>query len=256
MRRVFFSVLAALLMVATASCDRKSSVAPMASKPTGASLLAYTYSVTVRLDADAIGKQLTALRDACSSGTMGDCNLMAVTQKDAFANITVRIAPEGVQRMITLASHGGALVENEVRAEDLSVDVAKTQRDSETLEQYARRLEDVSARRDLPAADLIALGHEQAEVAVKRQALADTTASQRRRLDTNLLSIDLVDASRASRGGEASGSWRAILDRSVEGLFDAAGFLAYGLPFLVLTFPLALLWRWCWRKATRRKAER
>jgi hypothetical protein len=33
------------------------------------------------------------------------------------------------------------------------------------------------------------------------------------------------------------------------------GLLGYGVPFLVLAFPLALFWRWGWRKATRKKVE-
>lgn len=255
MRRICLSLVATLLALATASCDRKPSVAPIGSRTTSDTMLAYTYSVSVRLDASLIGARVAALREACAAGKMGSCNLMAVTQKASDANITVRIAPEGVQRMIALAAQDGRLIENQVQAEDISLAVAKTQRDSDELEQYAHRLNELAARKDLPVADLIKLGHEQAEVTVKRQALADTAAGQKRRLDTNMLSIALGDSSRSAHRSDVAGSWDEIMDRSVEGIFDAVGFLGYGLPFLLIAFPMALFWRWGWRKATRRKTS-
>ncbi len=43
---------------------------------------------------------------------------------------------------------------------------------------------------------------------------------------------------------EATGSF-------VDGMVQAIELVAFGVPLLVIAFPVALFWRWAWRKATR-----
>jgi hypothetical protein len=40
-------------------------------------------------------------------------------------------------------------------------------------------------------------------------------------------------------------------DGLVNGVGQVLELSGQGLPFLILAFPLALLWRWTWRRATR-----
>lgn len=246
-----------LLALCAAGCASKDAKAPSVAgaKATGGAMLAYTHTVSVRMSANAIDARVTAVRDACTSGKFGACNLIDVRQREGSGHLEVRIVPEGVQGMIDLAAQGGRVTEHETQAEDIGPAVEQTQRDRAQLEQYTHRLDELAARKDLPASDLIALAHEQAEVAVKRQALDDTAAGQQRRLDTNLLTLGFSDSSRASYRGDAMETWDSIVDRTIEGFFDAVGLLGYGVSFLVIAFPLALFWRWGWRKATRKRVE-
>lgn len=245
-----------LLVLGAAGCSKEAKAPRVAgSKASGGAMLAYTHSVSIRMSAEAIGARVSAVRDACTGGKFGACNLIDVRQRDGMGHLEVRIVPEGVQGMIDLAAQGGRVTEHETQAEDIGPAVEQTQRDRAQLEQYTHRLDELAARKDLPASDLIALAHEQAEVAVKRQALDDTAAGQQRRLDTNLLTLGFSDSSRASYGGDAMETWDSIVDRTIEGFFDAVGLLGYGVPFLVIAFPLALFWRWGWRKATRKRVE-
>ena len=42
-------------------------------------------------------------------------------------------------------------------------------------------------------------------------------------------------------------------EHGATGVTEALAMVGYGLPFLVIAFPLALLWRALWRWATRRR---
>jgi len=256
MQKTWMWLAVLLLVLSAAGCSKEAKAPRVAgAKASGGAMLAYTHSVSIRMNADAIGARVSAVRDACTGGKFGACNLIDVRQRDGMGHLEVRIVPEGVQGMIDLAAQGGRVTEHETQAEDIGPAVEQTQRDRAQLEQYTHRLDELAARKDLPASDLIALAHEQAEVAVKRQALDDTAAGQQRRLDTNLLTLGFSDSSRASYGGDAMETWDSIVDRTIEGFFDAVGLLGYGVPFLVIAFPLALFWRWGWRKATRKRVE-
>ncbi len=86
-----------------------------------------------------------------------------------------------------------------------------------------------------------------------RDDLLGVAAGQQRRLDTNRLSIDFIDPGRHTGRSFSIGHWS---DRFREGVDDALSVLAYGIPFLLLAFPLTLGWRWLWRRVTRRSGGR
>jgi hypothetical protein len=242
------------LAIALSGCSKKQVNAPApfpGDKSSNGAMLAYEHTLDIDLDREAIAPRIQAVRAACVGSSFGPCNVLALKESDASGSITVRVGPDGVARLTTLASEGGKIASRQTRAEDIGRAVHDTQRDRDELEAYAKRLDELSTRKDLSVGDLIALSREQAGVAEKRRALEATSATQQNRLDTNLLRLEFRDKDYVGNGA-LGGLWERTVDQTKEGVGDALPMLGYGLPFLIVAFPLALLWWGLWRRVTRR----
>jgi len=243
------------LAVGLTGCYKKQAASAPApfegEKSKSGAMLAYEHSLDIDLDGDAIAPRIQAVRAACVGASFGPCNVLGLTESNRGGSLTVRIAPEGVARLTALASEGGKIASRRTRAEDIGRAVHDTQRDRDELEAYAKRLDELAARKDLSVSDLIALSREQAGVAEKRRSLEATSATQQNRLDTNLLTLEFRDRDYVGRGA-LGGLWENTVEQTKEGIGEAIPMLGYSLPFLVLAFPLALLWWWLWRRVTGR----
>jgi hypothetical protein len=244
------------LAVGLAGCSKKdvaSAPAPVAgAKAHGDAMLAYSHYMVVNLPWTEMASHLEAVRTACVNNAHGACNVLGVEQSKVRGSITVRVVPEGVEPLASLAGRGGKISTRQTTAEDISDAVHDTQRDRDELEAYARRLDEIAARKDLSVTDLIAVAKEQAGIAEKRRALETTAAGQKQRLDTNRLQITFYDPHAREDRPEFGDIGSDMVDRAVEGTSEALELLAESAPFLVLAFPLALVWWGLWRKATRR----
>jgi ABC-type transporter Mla subunit MlaD len=114
-------------------------------------------------------------------------------------------------------------------------------------------MEELARRPDIKVADLITLAREQASVQQQLESLTQEAAQQKRRIDTNLLTLHFSDANADSVWREFRQSLGKLLGNLLEGTANALVALAYGLPFLLLFFPVLLLWRWAWRRVVGRK---
>ena len=221
---------------------------------TGA-FLAYEHQVGVRLEQARIAPRLTLLREACRDERFGHCDLLAIEQGNGgyrSASLTLRIVPDGVERLLALATEGGTLESRRTHAEDLAQAVSDTNQQRQRLERQHQTLLAYQERKDLSVSDMLALARELAEVEVQLAANQQDAAQHKRRLDTNLLTLNFSSAppGRLSRLGQA---FDDLADNITEGAGQALEMLGYGLPFLVILFPLALLTRWLWRKTTGRR---
>lgn len=217
--------------------------------------LAYEHSVGIRLPVEQVEPRLAAVRDACSSQRFGQCDLLAIEQSQGAyqaASITVRIAPAGVEPLVGFAGEGGELQSRHTRAEDLAQAVSDTEQQRQRLQRQQQTLLQYQARGDLSVSDMLALARELAEVEVQLAGAAQQSAQQQRRLTTNLLTLSFSTEGepigRLARIGEAASG---MLDNATEGATEALKLLGYGIPFVIILFPLALLVRWLWRKASR-----
>lgn len=245
-----------VLLVGLSGCAKKTEVgaAPVAGeKAKAGAMLAYEHLLDINLPNAQIPGRLAAARQACESAKFGACNVLRVEQSEHAADLIVRIAPEGVEPMASLASKGGTVGLRQTTAVDLADAVGDTDRQRDLLLKQSRHLEELAARKDLGVSDLIALAHEQSEVAAQLDAVNVTAANQQRRLDTNKLELRFADSQQDSRASRIGRGFSGVLDQAADGVADALSMLGYGLPFLVLAFPLAMLWRWLWLAFTRRK---
>lgn len=243
------------LLCAVGGCSKKQEISPGAltgEKSQAGATLAYEHMLRISLPEAEMAGRVAAARQACETARFGACNVLRIEQDAHTAQLVVRIVPQGVEPMAKLASQGGKVGFRRTTAEDLADAVNDNQRQRELLDQHARHLAELAARKDIAVADLIALSHEQASVESQLQSLQAVAANQQRRLDTNRLELHFGDADMDSRSGRIGGGFSGLLDEATEGVTDALGLLGYGLPFLILAFPLAMLWRWLWRRFTRR----
>lgn len=216
-------------------------------------MLAYEHMLRIKLPGAEIAGRLASARQACETARFGACNVLRIKQGEHDAELVVRIIPEGVEPMAKLAAQGGTVGLRQTTAEDLADAVDDNQRQRDLLEKHAQHLAELAARKDIAVTDLIALSHEQASVESQLQSLQAVAANQQHRLDTNRLELHFDDIDAYSRSGRVGNGFSGLLDQATDGVTDALGLLGYGLPFLILAFPLAMLWRWLWRRFTRRE---
>ncbi len=219
------------------------------------SSLAYEHSVDIELEADSVTDRAADVRAACREQRGGACSLLSIDERAGErprVRLVLRLAPDAVEPMVVLAAEGGRTGSRTLKAEDLADAVIDTNRQRETLLAQRERLREFGARKDLSASDLIALATRAAETKVGLQEVERAAADQQRRIETNLLTLDLSarwePQGRVARVVSAFGDFA---DSFVDGVAEVLDWLAFGIPFLLVAFPLALGWRWAWRRVVR-----
>ena len=249
-------LLLAMLVLVAAGCSEKQEAKPLpvaGEAGKAGAKLAYEHHLRIELQEGQVAPRMAAVREACESARFGACNVLDIDQSEHSGSLKVRVVPSGVEPLTGIASQNGKLAWRETKAEDLADAVNDNEQKRKQLEIYSTQVEQLAQRKDISTSDLIALAHERAQIQVERESLQNDAAQQQRRIDTNLLQMDFSDDSGKSRFGISFTDWT---DQLKEGIRDALSMLAYGIPFLFLVFPLALGWRWVWRRVTRKSRER
>lgn len=258
-------VFAVLLLLATAACNRATQSESMgyagAAAPGSKSdniargqaeqagaMLAYEHSAEIAIDAGAILQRLHATRAACDSGKFGACVVLNVQQNGGDypgATLGMRIAPAGVEPMIALASAGAKLGSRSTRAEDLAVVVRDNAQLQDRLRKEMARLQEFQQRRDLAVADMIALSKQLAETEAQLQSAEQEGAQHRRRIDTQLLTLNFHPPGGQSGRSEILQALRdsgKVLSLGTAWTIRAVAFLV-PLALLVVLLVAALRWR-------------
>ncbi len=249
-------LLASLSLAACSPSDRSLSSASAVRGEQGqaGAMLAYEHELTLTLPLAQIAPRLAETRQACETARFGACNILRIEQSAERADITLRIAPTGVEPLVAMAGEGGELGQRVTSAEDLADAVADMQRQQERLRAQQARLDDLAKRRDISVSDLIALSKEQAGIENDLQALAQVAAGHQRRLDTNRVTLSFTPSDSSQRASNLREAFANLLDNLADGTAQAVEKASYTLPFLILAFPTLLLWVWLWRKFVRRRA--
>ena len=220
--------------------------------------LAYEHSVSVTVAGNALAEHMKAVREACTEERFGNCSLLRYEESSGhYPNgvVAVRVAPVGVEPLVALASENGNVGSRLTSAEDLAIAVADTARQREQLDTQRTQLLEFRNRKDLAVADMIALAHEIAQVESTLADLDQTSANLQRRIETNLLTIQFSATQSGSRWSSVGDSLSDSLDSFADGMSEAIEMIAFAIPFLVILFPLVLLWRWLWRRATSKRSQ-
>lgn len=262
MTRIGACALPALLLLLAAGCSREAghdadggaapeSAAMAAADASGGAagnraaaqaMLAYEHNVEVALPEDDIVARMQEARDACRQAKFGDCVVLNVRQQGGEApgaSLGMRIAPAGVEPMIALASRDAELGSRSTHAEDLAVAVGDNALAQDRLRRERERLQEFQARRDLAVADMIALSKQLAETDALLQAAEQEGAQHRRRIDTQLLTLNFQPPrGEIGRGeiGEALRDFGRTLSMGTAWTIRALAFLIplAGLLFIVV----------------------
>ena len=252
-----------VLLLALAACAKHGDVAADAgataaeaavASPEGA-FLAYEHDVQVQLEAAQIAPRIQQVAQACQSAKFGDCAVLQVDQRSGeqpSGEVKVRIAPKGTEPLIAMAGEGGALQSRNTRAEDLAQEVADTALTKARLEKEHARLLSYQDRKDLKIEDLMAITTRLSEIEAGVEQASKDAAQQRRRVDTQLVTIHFGTTSgQRSRSeiGEALSESGSILSTSMAFLIRAVAAL---LPVAVLALIGAWAVRAWWRRRRRK----
>ena len=251
---------AGMLLVALAGCSGKqhaemanAGAAGAVASPEGAAL-AYEHEVDIQLDAAQIGPRVKQISEACQSSRFGDCAVLQVGQHGGeypSGSIRVRIAPKGVEPMIGLAGQGGDVASRNTQAEDLAQQVADTALTKARLQKEHERLLAYQDDKEIKVADLLVITQRLSEIEAGLEQANKDAANQRRRIDTQLLTLRFqTPAGQRSRSeiGEALGDFGATVTSSVAFVIRAVAAL---LPVTLVLWLLGWVGLKLWRRRRR-----
>jgi Domain of unknown function (DUF4349) len=277
--RRFHAFVAACTVLALSGCEKKTSelgassssaspaiarmaaMAPGTQSATRDRTLAYEHAVSVETTTELLPQRLKEVEAACHADRASGCTILEVAlhrqQEFPSGHIRMRLAPVGVEPIIALASKGGTVTGRNTRAEDLAEPVADTERQLALLTLHRERLTELMKSKEIKFEQLITVSKELAGVQSQIDSLASQRANLQRRIDAELLTINLALPTHAYAAGSSP-----VMDalryfgsdfRNAVGM--VIRFLAVLVPWLVIVLPglflLRLFWRWIGRKIAR-----
>lgn len=276
----FLSLASFIALFALAGCSDKShnmagSAAPMEIQSMAAlappaqggarrvGTLAYEHVISIEMGRELLPTRLREIEAACNADRASNCTVLDVAlssnQDLPSGNIRMRLAPGGVDPIITLASKDGEVISRNTRAEDLAEPVADTERQTALLTLHRDRLAEFMKNKDIKIEQLITVSKELATVQSQLDSLSTQHANLRRRIDTDLLTINL-SLPRQDYTSQQTPVRDAL--RSFGSDFRAAvgmviSFFAVLVPWLIVILPglflLRLFWQWIGRRLARRQ---
>lgn len=217
-------------------------------------MLAYEHYLRIELPNGQLDARVAEAQAACETARFGSCHLLNFWRdEENVAELRMRIAPAGVEPLIALANgEDGKVLRRETKAEDLAQAVQDNQRQEALLASYAENMKALGKRPGITVTDLIALAREQADVEQKREALAQETAQQNRRIETHLLTLHL--AGEGASEDSFTRRFAEMWERFSRGVVVVIETVLYAFILLPLCFAACALWRWAWARLFRRKA--
>jgi Domain of unknown function (DUF4349) len=225
-------------------------------EPKPGSFLAYEHQVTLRIGRDDMIKQMSLVRQACTSEKFGPCTILGEQQSAGdypSGNLQMRLAPKAVDLIVKEAALGAEISERSTTAEDLADAVADNEIRQRRLKLQYAKMTELLERKDVKTEDLIAITRELAVMEADMEAANKESAMQRRRIETNLLTINFQSIgfdSSSSRIKDAISDFVGTLDSSVAGLIY---FIAAAIPFVVFFTLMFYTLRFIWRRWRRNK---
>lgn len=223
--------------------------------------LAYEHHISIEMSKELLPKRLREVEAACHADPASGCTVLDVSlssnQDLPSGSIRMRSAPASVEPLITLASKDAEITGRNTRAEDLAEPVADTERQLALMTMHRDRLTEFMKSKDIKIDQLITVSKELATVQSQIDSLGTQRANLRRRINTELLTINLSLPRRAyvSESAPVRDALRYFGNDFRQAVGMVIRFLAMILPWLVIILPglflLRLFWRWIGRKLAR-----
>jgi hypothetical protein len=219
------------------------------------SQLAYEIELQITLPTELIATRLEALRQACEAQTAEQsCSLLSIEQEQDRGSIELRAAPAAIARLTGKAIENGNVLQRKIKAEDLTQVLDDNALATESLTLQHEKFKALLSRPDLAVSDAITLARELSNLEAAVQTAARDRELLRRRVETNFLRISFTAVQEIA---PAPGFWHNFsaefegFDVTLaEALSEIILVLVYVLPLIFAMFPVAIIWRWLWRKLT------
>ncbi|GFE85686.1 hypothetical protein GCM10011488_06400 [Steroidobacter agaridevorans] len=275
----FLSLASFLVICCLAGCSDKSyqleamaipqarTTAPLAPPAQGGArridTLAYEHVISIEMGRELLPTRLREIEAACNADSASNCTVLDVAlssnQDLPSGNIRMRLAPGGVEPIIALAGKDAEVTSRNTRAEDLAEPVADTERQIALLTLHRDRLTEFMKNKDIKIDQLITVSKELASVQSQLDSMSTQRANLRRRIDTDLLTINLSLPRQdyTSEQTPVRDALRSFGSDFREAVSMVIRFFAVLVPWLVVILPglflLRLFWQWIGRKLARRQ---
>jgi hypothetical protein len=223
--------------------------------------LAYEHVLQIELAKELIAARVETVRAACMADSKTGCTLLEISNNEDSGvpegRIQVRIAPSGVDTLQKLSSEGGRVTNRHTSAEDLAQPLADTERQLALLNLHRQRLTEFMNRKDMKVADLITVSRELATVQAQLEDFDSQHANLKRRVDTDLLSINWRAPISAYQSVQSPvlDALKSFGSNFTEAIGQAINFFAYALPWMVvIVIPGLILIRWFWKWLAKRRS--
>lgn len=165
------------------------------------------------------------------------------------AQLRLRAATPGVNRLLALAAAGGDLARQQTRVEDLARPVADNAKRLEMLRTYQQKLNELERRPALDADALIKLSKEQAGVQAELEEATGQHAFLTTRINLDILNVEIQSRDQLSFWTPIRRAFTEFSGNLSSGIASTVTGVAYLLPWLLV---LSLCW-WLGRKLWRRR---
>jgi hypothetical protein len=244
-------------MLARSEPTSVAAFAPAAPPPTAQDTLAYEHSVSIEIAKELIASRSDEIQKTCRSDTSMACALLDVStnsdERFPSATLRMRLAPNGVDSLIAVAARDAKVTMRNTHAEDLAEPVADTERQLALLTTHRARLDELMKSRTLTVDQLITVSRELATVQTQIEQFSSTRANLRRRIDTDLLTINITAPAHDISAAQSpvSDAIRSFGIEMKQAFAQVITFIAVLLPWLLVLIPGLFALRWLWRRAGR-----
>jgi hypothetical protein len=228
--------------------------------------LAYEHTLAVELPEQSVADRIKEVRSACETRKDFACTVLDVAFRTQLevpsGQVRMRLAPTAIEPMVEISARGGRIISRNTHAEDLAEPIADTDRQLALLSSHRDRLDEFLQRKDLKVEQVIELSKEVSSSQTQIDALRAQRANLQRRIDTELLTIELSPpiGTEATRQTPLADAVRSFGSDLREAIAQVIRFIAFLLPWLIVIVPgivlLRLFWRWITRWLARREPGR
>jgi glycine cleavage system regulatory protein len=238
---------------AAAGADKtfQESSASSQQSPSARQFLAYEHSLTVDANETQVAGIYRQSLAACLALPNAGCVVLdsrLSTGRETNAAIKMRIRPEFVKKIIESLGKLGDITHQSTTVEDLATPIGDAEKKLAMLTSYRTQLEGLrgKANNDIDAA--IKITKELAEVQSDLENLAGEHAHLLKRVQTEVLNINIESAQNLSWWAPIRSSLQQFSGDLAQGLATAITASAFALPWLVVFGLLAWLVRKVWLK--------
>jgi hypothetical protein len=241
--------------VASLSMHKEASVEVKQRKRT--EYLAYEHRITIDLPKDEVEGVFDSIISFCAADSMNKCTILhsgLKTGNYSSSSIQIRVLPNGVGPLFSLASKQGDILNRSTDVEDLQDAIVNGNKRLEMLLQYQSRLGELEKKSSSDIESLIKIAQQLSQVQSDIEYAGGEKAKLLQRTQMDIVHILLHPRSYISFWGPISESLADFGENLSEGISEAIVAVAYLLPWIVIIVFLFYILRIVWRK-TRSKEK-
>jgi hypothetical protein len=211
--------------------------------------LAYEHVVQIGVTETGVAAAYAAAQAACTAAAAEQCVVLRAALNSgspASASLQMRARPAGIRKLVALLGEHGEILSQSMNAEDLAGPIEETGKKLAMLKDYRERLEDLRGRAANTIDTLIRVNQELAQVQSQVEAQSGEGARLTRRVDTELLNIEIRPKEERSLWQPVALAASGFIGNLAAGASAAINTVAYALPFGAALLALAWLLRRLW----------